>query len=94
MTLELILSLELESRLCREAQRQGLSPDLMTLKLLDEHLPPADRATTLGALFGQWQKEDESAPDAGEKDDFFQSLDAARTSSRKLFPPELKGISW
>jgi hypothetical protein len=94
MTLQLALPPELETRLRREAERQGLSPDMVTLKHLDEYLPAPDRSATLAALFGQWQAEDESNPDGGQEDEFFQALDAARTSSRKLFPPELKGLSW
>ena len=87
MTLQLTLPAELEDRLRREAQRQGIAPDAVTLKLLEEHLPPTDATATLPGLFRQWQIEDESAPDGNaEDDDFFKSLDAARTSNRKLFP--------
>ena len=39
MTLEITLSAELENRLQREAERHGISPDAVTLKLLDVHLP-------------------------------------------------------
>ena len=83
MTLELTLPPELEGRLRREAERQGLSPDVITLKLLDQHLPPAVPSATLPRLFEQWRAEDESAPDDGPDDDFFQALDGARTSTRK-----------
>jgi hypothetical protein len=38
--------------------------------------------------------EDARAGDPGEAEEFFRNLDAARTSNRPLFPPELKGISW
>ncbi len=94
MTLPLTLPPELENRLHREAERQGLPPGAVILKLLDDHLPPADRPATLLALFAQWQAEDELVADGDPDYDFFQALDAARTSHRKLFPPELKGISW
>jgi len=94
MTLQLTLPAELEARLHQEAQRQGLSPDALTRKLLDEHLPHADRSAALLTLFQQWQAEDESGRDDDPDYDFFAALDAARTSNRKLFPPELKGISW
>jgi hypothetical protein len=94
MTLQLTLPPELEDRLRREAERRGLPPDAVTLKLLDEHLPSVEPAPPLAALFARWQAEDEAAPDGDPDYDFFQALDAARTSSRKLFPPELKGVSW
>jgi hypothetical protein len=94
MVLELTLPPELEARLRREAERQGLPPGTVALKVLDEHLPSADRTAKLGALLASWQSEDESAPDDDPDYNFFQALDAARTSHRKLFPPELKGLSW
>jgi hypothetical protein len=94
MELELNLPPELDARLRGEAERQGLSPAAVAVKVLDEHLPSSDRAAQLGALLASWQAEDESAPDDDPDYDFFQALDAARTSHRKLFPPELKGISW
>jgi hypothetical protein len=94
MTFQLTLPPDLEERLRSESERQGLPPDAVARKLLDEHLPAAERPASLPALFAQWQAEDESAPSSGPEDEFFQTLDAARTSHRKLFPPELKGISW
>jgi hypothetical protein len=94
MTLQLTLPPELEDRLRREADRQGLPADAVTLKILDENLPPVNQTAALPALFEQWRNEDESSPATDPDYDFFQALDAARTSNRKLFPPELKGISW
>jgi hypothetical protein len=38
--------------------------------------------------------EDARAGDPEEAEEFFRNLDAARTSHRPLFPPELRGISW
>ncbi len=43
MTLQLTLPGDLERRLHQEAERQGLPPDAVTLKLLDEHLPRGER---------------------------------------------------
>src|SRR5262249_44856639 len=93
MNIQLSLPPELEGRLRQESQRQGLPPDAVTVKLLDEHLPrPGDPSAFL-ALLKQLPEEDEAVPEDGSAD-FFQSLDADRPSFRKLFPPELKGISW
>jgi hypothetical protein len=94
MTLRISLPPELEERLRQEAQRQGLSADAVTLRLLDEHLPRPERTAAFLAMLKQWQEEDESTRDEDGDYDFFEALDAARTSNRKLFPPELKGISW
>lgn len=94
MTLELTLPPELEQRLQKEAERQGLPPDTVTLRLLEQHLPTPDRGVALQQLFAQWQAEDDAMTDDDPNYDFFRALDEARTSNRKLFPPELKGISW
>jgi hypothetical protein len=94
MTLQVTLPVELEDRLREEAERQGLSPDAVTMKLLDEHLPRLAQVGALQAMLEQWQEEDESSPEELPNDDFFEALDADRPSQRKLYPPELKGISW
>jgi len=93
MTLQLNLPPQLDDRLRSEAVRQGLSPDGLTLLLLDKHLPPADDRAQTVALLQYWIEEvDTTAADASY--DLFQALDAARTSDRKLFPEALKGKSW
>jgi hypothetical protein len=93
MTLELTLPSELEERLRREAERRGLSPDGVVLQLLDRHLPSSDRRAGTAALLQSWIDADEA--DAADADyDLFQALDEARTSNRKLFPDDLKGVSW
>jgi hypothetical protein len=94
MTLQLTLPGPLEERLRQEAERRGLSADAVTLKLLDEHLPRPELPVALRTMFQQWEQEDESTQDDDPGYDFFRALDAARTSNRKLFPAELKGISW
>ena len=94
MTLQLDLSPELEERLRQEAERQQLAPDAVTLKLLNEHLPRPDKAAALLALFKQWEREDAANPEDENGEDLFAALDEDRTSNRKLFPPELKGITW
>ena len=97
MTFQLTLPAHLEERLRREAERQGLPPDAVTLQLLDQHLPKdwEDRRAAAIAMLHQWTEEDANASaDPGEAEQFFRDLDAARTSNRPLFPPEKKGISW
>lgn len=42
MVLNLPLSRELEDRLRHEAARRGVSPDVVTIELLDQHLPHED----------------------------------------------------
>jgi hypothetical protein len=94
MTLKLHLPPDLEGRLRREAERQGLPAEQCTLRLLDEHLPPSERGAGLRELVGIWIAED----DAGEQQEtgefLVRSLDQDRLSDRKLFPSELKGVTW
>ena len=94
MTLTLYLTPELEQRLTQEAKRQGLSIDVYTLQLLDKHLPAKDRREELITLLQSWIDED----DAGEQQEtgeyLVRVLDEDRLSDRKLFPPELKGVTW
>jgi hypothetical protein len=98
MTLQLDLPPALQERLGQEAARRGEPAEAVALRLLDEHLPPpldARRAAAL-ALLHQWMEEDAAiTPEQSEKaEEFLRGLDAARTSNRPLFPPELKGTSW
>jgi hypothetical protein len=98
MGLQLNLPLELQERLRQEAQRRGEPAEAVALRLLDEHLPPpldARRAAAI-AMLEQWMAEDATlTPEESEQaEEFLRGLDAARTSNRPLFPPELKGITW
>lgn len=92
VTLQLTLPAELECRLRREAQRQGLFPDAVTLKLLDEHLPPVDRRAALLALLQRWQAEDEAMTEeeSAANAEVLRAIDEDRLSDRKLFTAILK----
>jgi hypothetical protein len=92
MTLQVPLSPDLEARLRSEAERQGLSADAVTVLLLNKYLPPADRRGKTIALPQSWI--DDDADDVDSDYNLLPALDDARTSDRKLFPEELKGISW
>ena len=87
MTLEFTLPPELEDRLKREAERQGLPADAVTLKILNEHLPPADRRAAAIAMLQQWRKEDEAMTDeeAAANREILRAIDEDRLSDRKLF---------
>ncbi|HWG47542.1 MAG TPA: hypothetical protein VN688_32565 [Gemmataceae bacterium] len=98
MTLQLTLPPELQERLRQEAERRGQPVESIALHLLNEYLPPpldARRAAAI-AMLHRWMEEDAaiSPEEDAASEEFFHSLDAARTSNRPLFPPELKGISW
>jgi hypothetical protein len=92
MTIQLNLPPELEARLEREAQRQNSSPDAVTLKLLNDHLPPVDKAAALAAMFEQWNAEDEAMTDEEQAENIaiLRAIDEDRMSDRKLFTDILK----
>ena len=96
MTLNLDLPGEIAIRLSQEAQRSGQSGEALTLQLRDRHLPYSQdyRHAAAVALLQQWIREDSQRNPDDDDDEFFRNLDAARTSNRPLFPPELKGVTW
>ena len=94
MTLTLTLPPELEERLKQETRRQGVHADELTLRLLDECLPPKDRATEVVDLLQSWIDEDDSEEQKETGEYLVRALDEDRTSDRKLFPQELKGVTW
>lgn len=91
MTLTIQLSPLLEAQLVSAAQRNGMETDAYVLKLLEDSVTEG-AAERMKALLSRWRSEDQDAADEG--DDFLEALDANRIGERKLFPPELKGITW
>jgi len=96
MTITLTLAPELEFKLKQEADRRGLPPEQYALEVLDEHISQAERERRekLVALIQSWIDEDEVSEEEGYDDEFLRMIDEDRPSYRKLFPPELKGVSW
>jgi len=94
MTLKLDLTPDLEQRLTQEAARQGVPTEKFTLELLDRHLPPTDRRAELVALLDSWTREGDPEEQRATGEYLVQALDEDRLSDRKLFPPELKGVTW
>jgi hypothetical protein len=84
----------LEARLIQEAEHQGMPVDELAMRLLEQQLPLKDRAAAAVALLQSWM-EDEDVEEQRETGDYLiRALDEDRPSERKLFPPELKGVSW
>jgi hypothetical protein len=94
MTFLLRLPADLERRLQQEAQRRGLPADQVTLRLLDENLPPTDQSSAVGALLQSWIDEDDAGEQKETGDYLVRALDGDRSSDRKLFPPNLEGVTW
>ena len=91
MTLTLELSPDLETRLAQEAAVQGMPIEKYALSVLELSRPAAVRREELAAELQAWIEAGSSEqPD----DDVLQRLDADRPSNRRLYPPELKGVTW
>jgi hypothetical protein len=94
MTLTLSLPSELEQRPLQEAERHGLPADEYALQMLDTHLPPVDRRAELVALLQTWIDEGDAEEQRETGEQLIHALGADRLSDRKLFPPELQGVTW
>lgn len=99
MVLTLKVPPDLEQRLKSEASRRNVSTDAVALEALAKHLPSEEeRRAAAIALLQKWIDEGAAHPpteeDEKQEEEFLKALDADRPSYRKLFPPEMKGISW
>lgn len=94
MTLTLPLTPDLERRLIQEGNRLGVAPEELALRLLDQHLLPGDRRAALLALLQSWVEEGDLEEQKQTGDHLVRGLDVNRLSDRKLFPPELEGVTW
>lgn len=94
MTLTLNLSPELEQYLLQEASQNGLSVEALALQLLTSSILLKQKQTEAVNLLQSWidDEDEEEQQETGQY--LIQALDDDRLSDRKLFPTELKGISW
>lgn len=94
MTLNLNLSPELEQYLLQEANRHGLSVEVLALQLLTSSILLKQKQSEAVNLLQSWI-DDEDAEEQQETGQYLiHALDNDRLSERKLFPSELKGITW
>ncbi len=94
MTLKLSQPADLEQRPREEAQRQGVAAETCVVMVLDKCLPAQDKRTEAVALLQSWIDDIDHAEQQETGNYLVQVLDEDRLSDRKLFPPELKGITW
>ena len=94
MTLMLNLPAELEQRLMRQAAQQGLPADAYALQILERHLTLDDPRAELVTLLQSWIDADDAEEQKETGDYLVLALDQDRLSDRKLFPPELEGVTW
>jgi hypothetical protein len=94
MTIVLTLRERLEQRLKEDAKRSGLSVDEYILQLLEKHIPQNEQQKEAINLIQSWIDEPDSTKQIETGDYLVKALDKSRLSGRKLFPPELKGVTW
>jgi hypothetical protein len=94
MTLTLDLPSELEQYLLHEAQEQGISIEAMTLRLLTNSISTEQKQAQAVKLLQSWldDEDDEEQQETGQY--LIHALDEDRLSDRKLFPLEMKGVTW
>jgi hypothetical protein len=94
MTLTLNLPLKLEQYLLQEAQQQGVSVESVTLQLLTSSILLKLKQAETVNLIQSWI-DDEDIEEQQETGQYLiRSLDEDRLSERKLFPVEMKGVTW
>jgi hypothetical protein len=94
MTLILNLPLEVEQYLLQEANQQGLSIESLTLQLLTSLILLKQKQAKAVNVLQSWI-DDEDIEEQQETGQYLIcALDEDRLSERKLFPMEMKGITW
>jgi hypothetical protein len=94
MTLTLDLTPELQERLRSEASQHGLPVERYAVEVLDKHLASKARSAGLVSLLQNWIDHGDSEEQSATGSYLLQALDEDRLSDRKLFPAELKGVTW
>ena len=94
MTLNLKLTPELEQYLLQEAKQQGLSVEAITLELLTNSLLLKQKQTEAVNLLQSWIDDGDVEEQQETGQYLIQALDDDRFCERKLFPIEMKGITW
>ncbi len=94
MTLTLNLLPELEQYLLQEANQHGLSVEALALQLLTNSILQKQKQTEAVNLLQSWIDADDEEEQQETGQYLIQVLDDDRITDRKLFPAELKGITW
>ncbi len=94
MPLTLDLPSEVEQYLLQEANQKGLSIESVTLQLLTSFMVSRQKQTKAVNLLQSWM-DDEDIEEQKETGQYLiRALDEDRLSDRKLFPVEMKGVTW
>jgi hypothetical protein len=94
MTIVLTLPERLEQQLKEDAERLGLSIDEYAVQLLERYIPQNEKQKKAIDLIQSWIDEPDSREQIETGEYLISILDEDRLSDRKLFPPELKGVTW
>jgi len=94
MTLPLNLPSEVEKYLLQEANQKGLSIESVTLDLLTSFILLRQKQTKAVNLIQSWIDDDDIEEQQETGQYLICALDEDRLSERKLFPVEMKGVTW
>jgi hypothetical protein len=94
MTLTLNLPSEVEEYLLQEANQKGLSIESVTLDLLTSFILLRQKQTKAVNLIQSWIDDEDMEEQKETGQYLIRALDEDRLSERKLFPVEMKGVTW
>lgn len=82
------------TRCSRDGRRRSGRGAYTTSTASADHLPPQDHCTELVTLLQAWIDEDDPEEQRETGEYLVRALDEDRLSDRKLFPSDLKGVTW
>ncbi|MEL7225072.1 MAG: hypothetical protein AAGL17_09420 [Cyanobacteria bacterium J06576_12] len=94
MTLTLDLPTDLEQYLLQEASQKGVSVEDLAVQLLKDLAVSKRKQVDAVNLLQSWIDDGDELEQKETGQFLIEALDEDRLSDRKLFPPEMKGISW
>lgn len=94
MTLTLDLPPELQQYLLQEADQHGLSIEALAIQLLKSSISLKHKQAGAANLIQSWIDNGDSEEQQETGQYLLHALDCDRWSERKLFPVEMKGITW
>jgi len=94
LTLTLTLSPEVERRLQAAAANHGVRPEDFALDVLQRGLAVQANHQSAADVLQSWIDHGDAAEQRETYELLTRALDEDRPSGRKLFPPELKGVTW
>lgn len=94
MTLIIKLAPSIEKYVLHKSQEAGVSAEEYVARVLVEYASRSEQQDRLVAVLDSWIEKGDAREQTETGEYLVSVLDEDRSSFRKLFPPELKGISW